>query len=159
MRRCGICGSISSDDERSCGVCGRSFSDASSPSLEQAAQISDPPLLLEKRVSRIGIMEMLSGIVLIVLGVLSLIAGPLRSMTFRLGLAVFPVALVLPLIGLFSMMVGISSVSSTSRPIIKQGFGRGGPMRTSSGSGWEHSYKEAGREKAEDHRKETGDAD
>lgn len=162
MRRCSNCGSISQDDERSCGVCRRSLSDLPSLSLEQATRIqeSSPPVHLKRGISTVGVVEVLSGTAVIGLGVLSLIAGPLGSVTFRLGLVTFPLVLVLWLGGLSCIVVGISSVGQRSRPIIKGGFGRGGPItRPAGGRGWEQAYREADREKAEDHRKETGEAD
>jgi hypothetical protein len=160
LRRCGNCGSISQDDERSCGVCGQDLSNQPSVSLDQATRIHESPVLLQRGVRRVGIAEVLLGTVIIALGVVSLFAGPLGAVTFRLGLVTFPLPLVLWLIGLFGIVIGISSMSQTSRPVMKQGFGRGGPiMRPSSGSGWEHSYRETEREKAEGHRKQTGESD
>jgi len=160
LRTCVRCGSVSQDYERACGVCGRDLANQPTLSLDQATRIHESPVHFSRRTSRVGIIEVLSGTIIIVLGVMSFLTGPLGSINFRLGLVTFPLVLVLCLIGLFAIIVGISSMSQSSRPIIKQGFGRGGPVtRPSSGSGWEHSYREADREKAEDQRKETGESD
>jgi hypothetical protein len=160
LRRCDNCGSISQDDKHLCGVCGSNLSDQPSLSLDQTTRIQESPVHLERGIGRVGVVEVLSGTAIIGLGVLSLFVGPLGSVTFRLGLVTFPLVLVLWLIGLFGIVLGIGSMSQTSRPVIKQGFGRGGSIiRPSGGSGWEHSYRETEREKAEDHRKETGESD
>lgn len=143
-----------------CGVCGRNLSDEPSLSLDQATRILESPARFERITRSAGVVGILVGILVIGLGVLSLFAEPLGSITFQLGLVMFPLVLVMCLIGLFSIVVGMSSLSRTSRLVIKKGFSRGGPiMRPSSGSGWEHSYRESERETAEGRRKETGDAD
>jgi hypothetical protein len=160
LRKCDRCGSINQDDEHVCGVCGRDLSDLPSVSFDQATRIHESPVRFKRGTRRVGIVEILSGTIIIVLGAVSLLAGPLSSATFRLGLVMFPLVLVLWLVGLFVIVVGISSMSQSSRPVIKRGFGRGGPiMRPSGGSGWEHSYRETDREKSEDQRKETGESD